>query len=181
VAEVERGDGVDLPLRQRLKALPFVSTSAVLLLVTANADAQLVANPRRRPVSNVRWQACRRPMDVALRGANSPDSARPPTKVTAASQWVKQSCLSLTRAYIEVFDWCVMDRDETPPTVACRSKPNLPPDYLAGVLFVVVQVRHTRSRDGSKCLLRHVVKISVAEYNVKANRHVAKLRRDLSV
>jgi hypothetical protein len=35
VAEVERGDGVDLPLRQRLKALPFVSTSAVLLLVTA--------------------------------------------------------------------------------------------------------------------------------------------------
>jgi hypothetical protein len=141
VAEVERGDGVDLQLRQRLKALPFVSTSAVLLLVTANADTHLVANPRRHPVSNVRWQTFRRP---------------------------KQSCLSLTRAYIEVFDWCVMDRDETPPPVACRSKPNLPPDYLAGVLFVVVQVRHTRYDDGSKCLLRHVVKISVAQYNVKA-------------
>jgi hypothetical protein len=48
VAEVECGDGVDLQLRQRLKALPFVSTSAVLLLVTANADTHLVANPRRR-------------------------------------------------------------------------------------------------------------------------------------
>jgi hypothetical protein len=38
-----------------------------------------------------------------------------------------------------------------------------------------------RSDDGSKCLLRHVVKISVAQYNVKATGHVAKLRRDLSV
>ena len=64
-----------------------------------------------------------------------PRSARPPTKATAASHWVKQSCLSLTRAYIEVFGWCVMDRDETPPTVTCGSKPNLPPDYLAGVLL----------------------------------------------
>jgi hypothetical protein len=37
-----------------------------------------------------------------------------------------------------------------------------------GCFVVVVQVRHTRSDDGSKCLLRHVVKISVAQYNVKA-------------
>jgi hypothetical protein len=72
VAEVECGDGVDLQLRQRLKALPFVSTSAELLLVTANADTHLFANPRRHPVSNVRWQTCRRPIDVALRGANRP-------------------------------------------------------------------------------------------------------------
>jgi hypothetical protein len=33
VAEVECGDGVDLQLHQRLKALPFASTSAVPLLV----------------------------------------------------------------------------------------------------------------------------------------------------
>ncbi|MGO9032206.1 hypothetical protein [Mycobacterium sp.] len=33
MAEVECGDGVDLQLRQRLKALPFVSTSAAPLLV----------------------------------------------------------------------------------------------------------------------------------------------------
>jgi hypothetical protein len=50
-----------------------------------------------------------------------------------------------------------------------------------GCFVVVVQVRHTRSDDGSKCLLRHVVKISVAQYNVKATGQVAKLRRDLSV
>lgn len=30
-------------------------------------------------------------------------------------------------------------------------------------------------------VLRHIVKISVAQYNVKATGHVAKLRRDLSV
>jgi hypothetical protein len=33
VAEVECGDGVDLQLHQRLKALPFASTAAVPLLV----------------------------------------------------------------------------------------------------------------------------------------------------
>lgn len=85
MAEVECGDGVDLQLRQRLKALPFVSTSAVLLLVTANADTHLVADPRRHPVSNVRWQTCRRPMDVALRGAIRPHDGRA-TSLRSAEQ-----------------------------------------------------------------------------------------------
>jgi hypothetical protein len=30
-------------------------------------------------------------------------------------------------------------------------------------------------------VLRHIVKVSVAQYNVKATGHVAKLHRDLSV
>jgi hypothetical protein len=30
-------------------------------------------------------------------------------------------------------------------------------------------------------VLRHIVKIAVAQYNVKATAHVAKLRRNLSV
>jgi hypothetical protein len=48
-----------------------------------------------------------------------------------------------------------------------------------GCLVVVVQVRHTRSDDGSKCLLRHVVKISVAQYNVKAAHTTTKIKQIL--
>jgi len=51
--------------------------------------------------------------------------------------------------------------------------------HLAGVFFVVVQVRYAGTYDGAKRVW-HVVK-STAQYNVKATGHVAKLRRDLSV
>ena len=45
---------------------------------------------------------------------------------------------------------------------------------------VVIWVRNTRTDDSAQLPI-HVGKIAVAQYNVKATGHVAKLRRDLSV
>jgi hypothetical protein len=51
--------------------------------------------------------------------------------------------------------------------------------HFAGVVFVVVKVRHAGTDDRTPWL-GHIVQ-SKAQYNVKATGHVTKLRRDLSV